>query len=585
MPQAVHLAVLPARGDVIHYVVGDGMTTIGSSPDADVFLPDPELAAIHARIEARATGYVLVREAQPLLVNGHRAHKHLLEPYDSIVLGKNALSFRPGRAPSKRETSNLEAIRKLHAFARRILAHEDPETLAPQLVDDLLTLTGAQRGTIVRFGADDDPSSLATATQGSFSGPEIAYSRTLLARMQREGKGLLVEDALHDPELRDALSLVGVPSFSAVIVPIASEGRLLGALYVSGKALHSSSLDLLELYAGHAGLLLESERRTRLLEARLDDQVDVDDATLLIGQSPPMLVVKRIVAKVAASRAPVLVTGDTGTGKEVVAREIHRLSSRARGPFVAVNCGAIPHELLASELFGHVRGAFSQAHKDRLGYFRSADGGTLLLDEIGEMPLAQQVALLRVLAEERVTPVGSDASIPIDVRLVFATNRPLEAEVAAGRFRQDLFFRIAVVTVALPSLHERGGDVLRLAEHFLRHHAREQRAPEVRFSDEALAAIRRGPWEGNVRQLDASVRRAVLLRDGDVLTVSDLGLRETTSATPNASEPVVRPLSMARDEFLRGYVRDVVERMGGNRTAAADALLVTPRTIFKYLEE
>jgi DNA-binding NtrC family response regulator len=583
MPQTVHLAVLPARGDVTHHAVGE-VTTIGSSPDADVFLPDPELAAVHIRIEARGGGHVLIREAQPLLVNGHRAHKHLLEAYDSIVIGKNTLSFRPGPPPSRRENHGLEAIRRLHAFARRVLGHEDPDTLAPLLVADLLHLTGAQRGTIVRFGADDDPSSLVTATQGSFSGPEIAYSRTLLSRMQREGKGIFVDDALHDPELRDAQSLVGSPSFSAAIVPMYSEGRLLGALYISGKSLQASALDLLELYADHAVMLLESERRNRALEARLDEPLAAtDDASLIVGVSPPMLAVKKVIRKVAASRAPLLVTGETGTGKEVVAREIHRLSSRARGPFVAVNCGSIPHELLASELFGHTRGAFSNAHKDRLGYFRSADGGTLLLDEIGEMPLAQQVALLRVLAEEKVTPVGSDTSVPIDVRVLFATNRPLEAEVAAGRFRQDLFFRIAVVTVELPPLRERGGDILRLAEFFLRHHAREQRAPDVRFSDQALAAIRSTHWEGNVRQLDAAVRRGVLLRETDVLTPDDLGIESRTSSI--APDGVVRPLAMARDEFLRDYVRGIVERMGGNRTAAADALLVTPRTIFKYLEE
>jgi DNA-binding NtrC family response regulator len=249
-----------------------------------------------------------------------------------------------------------------------------------------------------------------------------------------------------------------------------------------------------------------------------------------------------------------------------------------------VNCGAIPHELLASELFGHKRGAFTGASADRLGFFRSAEGGTLFLDEVGEMPLTQQVSLLRVLQEERVSPVGSEDSVPVDVRVVCATNRNLQEEVQAGRFRQDLYFRLAVVEVRLPALRERPGDVLRLAQHFLRRFAKEQNNTALTFSDDALIALQRARWEGNVRELEASIRRAVLMAEDSTIGARELGLTAPNQGSMPPA-PLVRPLSMARDEFLRGYVREVVERFGGNRTAAADALMVSARTVFKYMDE
>ncbi|NOU34319.1 MAG: sigma-54-dependent Fis family transcriptional regulator, partial [Polyangiaceae bacterium] len=259
---------------------------------------------------------------------------------------------------------------------------------------------------------------------------------------------------------------------------------------------------------------------------------------------------------------------------------IHRLSPRAAGPFVALNCGAIPEGLLGSELFGHVRGAFTSASHDRLGAFRSAQGGTLFLDEIGEMPLGQQVALLRALQEHEVTPVGSERLIPVDVRIVLATHRDLEAEVTAGRFRQDLYYRIAVLSVEVPPLRARGGDVLLLAEHFLR-----LRAPGriLSLSDAAVRVLTEAPFPGNVRELEALMARAALLAEGETIEPSAL---EGHGARPSAPPaPMVRPLSLVRDEYLRTYVRKVVDHFGGNRTQAADALMVSVRTVFKYLEE
>jgi transcriptional regulator with GAF, ATPase, and Fis domain len=599
-------------GGVSFFPLDAEVVRIGAAPEAELFLSDPELSGIHARVEQREEGYVLVREQNPLLVNGMRVRVHVLAPFDMVVIGKNALSFRPGPAPKMEAIaasaassagatlagggqgarggppSHLDAIRRLTSFAARAQEGENPAILAERLMGDLLALTGATRGTLVRLSQDEDPVSLVACTQGSFSGGEVVVSRTLLAKMRALGQPLFVENTLADPDLVGAASIAGEPALSALCAPIFSEGRIVGAIYFSARAssrMTRDALELVELYATHAVSILESERK----QARLTERLDLlgekkDDDSLIVGESEPIGVLKKTLRKVSGSRAPVLVTGETGTGKELVAKEIHRLSTRARGPFIAVNCGAIPHELLASELFGHKRGAFTGASADRLGFFRSAEGGTLFLDEVGEMPLSQQVSLLRVLQEERVSPVGSEDSVPVDVRVVCATNRNLQEEVQAGRFRQDLYFRLAVVEVRLPPLRERPGDVLRLATHFLRRFAKEQGNTALTFSDDALLALQRARWEGNVRELEASIRRAVLMAEENHIGATELGLvAPNVGSMPPA--PLVRPLSMARDEFLRNYVREVVERFGGNRTAAADALMVSARTVFKYMDE
>jgi DNA-binding NtrC family response regulator len=617
-PKNAHFVVLQAQsgraftsgagvlpGGVSFFPLDRDVVRVGAATECELFLSDPELSGVHARVERRDEGFVLVREQNPLLVNGMRVRVHVLAPFDMVVIGKNALSFRVG-APPKIEAApaaspsggtggttpaHLDAMRRLTAFAARAQEGDNPALLAERLMSDLMALTGATRGTLVRLSSDEDPVSLVACTQGSFSGGEVVVSRTLLAKMRARGQAIFVANTLTDPDLMGAESIAGEPALSALCAPVVSEGRIVGAIYFSARAssrMTRDALELVELYATHAVNILESERR----KARLTERLDLlgekqDDESLVVGESEPVLALKKTLRKVAASRAPVLVTGETGTGKELVARELHRLSPRARGPFIAVNCGAIPHELLASELFGHKKGAFTGAQSDRLGFFRSAEGGTLFLDEVGEMPLTQQVALLRVLQEERVVPVGSEESVPVDVRVVCATNRNLQDEVQAGRFRQDLFFRLAVVEVKLPALRDRPGDVMRLAQYFLRRATREANlpgAPVLSFGDDALVAMQRARWEGNVRELEASIRRAVLMVEGTVIGAKELGLTlPTTGSMPPA--PLVRPLSMARDEFLREYVHQVVARFGGNRTAAADALMVSARTVFKYMDE
>jgi transcriptional regulator with PAS, ATPase and Fis domain len=273
----------------------------------------------------------------------------------------------------------------------------------------------------------------------------------------------------------------------------------------------------------------------------------------------------------------VLVTGETGTGKELIAHEIHRRSPRKAGPFVAINCGAIPENLLESELFGHAKGAFTGAVSNKPGRFQTANGGTLFLDEIGEMPPALQVKLLRALQERTVTRVGENKAEPIDIRVVAATNKELEEEMKQGRFREDLFYRINVVHLHLPPLRERGEDAVMLAKWFLGRAIRELGSKVKGFSPQALVAVKRFRWPGNIRQLENRIKKAVVLAEKPLINPDDLELR------PEQLEPIL-PLAQARDEWQKRYINEILDRNGGNRTKTAKDLGVDPRTIFRHLE-
>jgi DNA-binding NtrC family response regulator len=275
----------------------------------------------------------------------------------------------------------------------------------------------------------------------------------------------------------------------------------------------------------------------------------------------------------------VLVTGESGTGKELVARALHAAGPRARRPFVALNCAALPAELAEAELFGHVRGAFTGAVHDRAGLFEAADGGTLFLDEIGDMPLGLQAKLLRVLEAGEVTRVGATRPVAVDVRVVAATHRGLDALVAAGRFRDDLRYRVAVLTVELPPLRERREDVPALAAHFLAHFAERHAVPPRPLADDARRALLAHDWPGNVRELRNAIERALLLADGDAIAAADLPAEVRGSTAPlrpaeaaAADLPFVEARRRALDAFDRAFLAAALERHGGNVSAAARVL-------------
>jgi len=284
------------------------------------------------------------------------------------------------------------------------------------------------------------------------------------------------------------------------------------------------------------------------------------------------------VAKIASTDISVLITGETGTGKELIAREIHLRSPRARGPFISINCGAIPENLLESELFGHVKGSFTGAVANRIGKFHAADKGTLFLDEIGEMPMQLQVKILRALQEKVVQRVGDNRVEPVDIRVIAATNRDLDVEIKAARFREDLYYRLNVVNLHLPPLRERGDDILVIARYLLARYAPGYGNRVRGFSPNATVAMRKYRWPGNIRELENRLKKAIVLADRALLGPEDLDLK------PDDLAPIL-PLSDAKEKFQRDYINEVLALNNGNRTKTARDLGVDPRTIFRHLEK
>jgi len=313
---------------------------------------------------------------------------------------------------------------------------------------------------------------------------------------------------------------------------------------------------------------------------------EYSEASGLVGHSHKMIELYKEIALVAASRSTVLITGESGTGKELVARALHRNSPRASGAFVAVNCGAITETLLESELFGHVKGSFTGASADKRGLFEEANEGTILLDEIGETSLALQVKLLRVLQEGEIRRVGSAKSVRVDVRVLAATNRDLEREVKEGRFREDLYYRLSVVTLRVPPLRERGEDLPLLAAHSLRQ-AREAGARAETISEEALATLNSYDWPGNVRELENTIAHAALYARGKVITPEDLPSRIRNHSRSLESESKMQAIFKelpSLDELERRYLIHVLQAVNGSRTRAAEVLEIDRRTLYRMAE-
>jgi DNA-binding NtrC family response regulator len=383
--------------------------------------------------------------------------------------------------------------------------------------------------------------------------------------------------------LRPTLEVVIMTAFADV--DLAVEAMRAGAYNFITKPFQSN--DAVVLTVTKAAQHRQLADRARALEQRLASE---DRFGELIGTSPKMREVYRLIEEVAPTASTVLILGESGTGKELVARALHDRSPRASKPFIAVNCGAISAEVVESELFGHVRGAFTGAHAPRAGLFESANGGTLFLDEVGDLPLAAQVKLLRALQEGEVKRVGSDETRKVDARVVAATNIDLTTRIEAGTFRRDLYYRLDVFAIALPPLRERGDDAALLASTLIRRIAKRIGRKEKGLADDAIAAIRAYSWPGNVRELENAMERACILARGDVVHAGDLPFRMSdASQLAPVSAPVSGPPSTARamktddlielpyteakkralERFDDYYVREIVLRSNGNASEAA----------------
>ena len=567
------------------------LTTLAAAPDSDVRVP--ELRGVVA-IEFDGESFTATAlEGAQLVVNGKRRGRHRLADGDTMELGSTQLVFQSGeRVPTpapiqrngQRDSQSL-AMSRLAEFAGQLASEPGVDTALTRLLDALIEVVRADKGFVLVLN-DGTPQVLKAR---NFQRENVAdaverLSDTIVRRVLETRQPLCIEDALHDSQFNASESVVSLKLASVMCLPLVMRGELLGAIYVGNDKLTNlftdRELEVATSFCSTAVLLVELGRQLdelradkRALLERLEEHAYGD----IIGACEAMRDIFRKVDKVAGTDISVLVTGETGTGKELIAREIHRRSPRKNGPFVAINCGAIPENLLESELFGHAKGAFTGAVASRPGRFQSAHGGTLFLDEIGEMPAALQVKLLRALQEHAVTRVGENKAEPVDIRVVAATNKDLDEEMKGGRFREDLYYRVNVVQLHLPPLHDRGEDAVTLAKWFLGRAARELGSKVKGFSPQALVAIKRFRWPGNIRQLENRIKKAVVLAEKPLIGPDDLELR------PEQLEPIL-PLAEARDEWQKRYINEVLERNGGNRTKTAKDLGVDPRTIFRHLE-
>ncbi len=590
------LYIKPPGKDALQVPLFKRITSLGRAAGNDVVVDDPQIP--ETALTLTADGATWVVEALPgatLLFGGKKRRRQVLGIGQSFAVGETVIEIRPETAPvatstprtpaRKDKRERIFALGTLHEFSRRLLGGYDLPRLLDALLDAIIEVTGADKGFLILI--EDGELHIQSARNLDQQTIDDAVSRvsdSIIAKVVRDREPIIVSDAMRDEAFSASESVVNLKLCSVMCVPLLHKGDLMGLIYVGNDSIvdlfEPEDLEILTIFAAQASLILANAllvndltRETESLRRALEDKRFGE----IIGACDAMRDVFRKIEKVAGTDISVLITGETGTGKELVAREIHRRSPRAEGPFVAINCGAIPETLLESELFGHVRGAFTGAVSNREGRFQAAHGGTLFLDEIGELPPQLQVKLLRAIQEKTVTRVGDVRAQSVDIRILAATNRDLKEEIRAGRFREDLYYRLNVITLHLPPLRERGDDVLVIARYLLETFAAEHGSKVRTFSPAALKAIRRYTWPGNIRQLENRLRKAVVLAEGSAVTPEDLDLDE-------GSFEALQPLQQALEAFKAEYINRALERNGGNRTKTARDLGVDPRTIFRHLE-
>jgi len=565
----------------------------GSATDNDVVLTGGGALPHHAHVVFDKQTFTLSTTDNDanLVVLGKSKKTHKLVDRDLVMLGEHILRFSvtdpaPGprpKAPSS--NSDLSRFAALHRFAQKLMGNMALEPLLAAMLDELILLTRADKAFLL-LALDGKPK--VHVARNIDSEPLVrgdeAISDSIVLKVLDSGQPLIVADALSHDVFRQSKSVMRLKLSSVMCVPLKARGVTLGLIYLGNdNAVNHFSTDLLDavmVFAAEAGLILDNALARRDLEVKVENlALEIADRRFgeLIGACDPMRDIYKKISRIATTDISVLIEGETGTGKELVARAIHQKSNRANGPFIVINCGAIPENLLESELFGHVRGAFTGAVATVQGKFQAAHGGTLFLDEVGEMPLPLQVKILRAIQERVVQKVGDTKGEQVDIRFVAATNKRLLEEVKTGAFREDLYYRLNVVTLSLPALRERDDDPVLIARFFVNRFGKDMIGREVTLSREAARAIKRWRWPGNIRELENRIKKAIVFSDNGVITPDNLDLAE------DAFEPILS-LADAREVWQREYINKVLALNDGNRTKTARDLDVDPRTIFRHLE-
>jgi transcriptional regulator with GAF, ATPase, and Fis domain len=570
------------------------ITSIGSSDDCDIVLPDPLVAESFGHIHFDGQTYTIstMSKKGDMTVNGKRRKKHKLSHEDKLIVGAIEMRFSlMDEKPASEEeaavtVADIDGYEKLYSFSARLMQKHELTELLNELMDSIIELTNADKGFLILMDGDHlDIKVARNLKQENIADAVSQLSDSIIAKVIRGKKPVIISDAMNDEEFANSKSVMKLKLTSVICAPLLERGKVIGLIYVG----NDSIVDLFTEDVMRAMTVFAAQASLIVSNALLLDELKVDRANLtqrlkdlrfgeIVGTSPAMQDVFRKVEKVASTDISVFITGETGTGKELVARELHRRSPRKDKSFITINCGAIPENLLESELFGHVKGAFTGAVSNKRGKFQAADSGTLFLDEIGEMPMPLQVKILRAIQEKVVVRVGDTRPETVDIRILAATNRNLEEEIKANRFREDLYYRLNVVNLHLPPLRDRGEDVLVIARYLLSRYSKEYESNVKGLSPNASVAIRKYKWPGNIREMENRLKKAIVLAEGTLLGPDDLGLVGDVL-------PTILPLSQAKEQFQRQYINEILALNNGNRTKTARDLGVDPRTVFRHLEK
>jgi transcriptional regulator with GAF, ATPase, and Fis domain/pSer/pThr/pTyr-binding forkhead associated (FHA) protein len=584
----------PAKG--ASRPLGEGVVTIGRDPSSTLALGDAAASRNHCAITGVQDVFTL-RDLDSLngtFVNGVPVRERALAHGDEIRVGGIVFAFLdhgedtpapPTPALDEKEIRFGSTVRLRpedgadHEAERSRTAAE----LGERLLDLAFRVLPAEHGALVVSGLG--PGDLSVVSSRSREGGSATPSRTVVSRVLADGEALLSNDLLARDDLRSAGSLVASCVTAVAAVPLVSRGHPCGVLYLDAGGDASFPGDRLALLLGLANLAapaLETLRRLEWLEAerRRLDAVAYPDAGLL-GETPRMKEVHKLLARAGPTDSTVLIFGESGTGKELAARALHEASPRARRPFVALHGAALSETLLESELFGHERGAFTGAVAQTRGKLEIADGGTLFLDEVGELPVGTQVKLLRVLETRMFERVGGTRPVHVDIRLIAATNRDLSVAIKEDRFREDLFYRLNVLSVTLPPLRERREDIPLLTSHFVARCARRYGKPIAGVTPEARAALSRYDWPRNVRELSNAIERAFVLADGPLLGLEDLP--EPLAERAHSPEAPLARYHAAVNEAKRHVILAALSEAGGRITEAARLLGVHPNYLHRLI--
>jgi len=613
----------PLKGKTL--ALTDEEISVGREPSNKLWAADSAMSRRHCAIVKQEDGRFLLSDLggrNRTRVNGKKIEKHELCHQDQISVGNSRLVFllgdeepiaernplelddttveedvvaslrpedstylHPERASGQPKVERLAAdLRTVLKIATHIGRIRDEGGLQWQLLGMLFDIVPAQRGAILFLdGAGEIARS---AAWDRLHGPEVPVrvSRTLLKKITAERTGFLLDNIKRSP-LGQAASLQSAGVKSALCVPLLLADRVSGVIYLDTWSPESPfDSDHLQLITAVAGLISLAWENVQHLEKLREEntylQEEMNLTHELVGDSPRMRAVYELIRRVAATDSTVLIQGESGTGKELVARAIHNSSSRADGPFVAVNCAAITETLLESELFGHEKGAFTGAVAQKKGKVELADGGTLFLDEIGEFAVALQAKLLRVLQEREFERVGGTRPMKIDVRFVAATNRGLLQAVEAGTFRRDLYHRLNVVSITLPPLRERAEDIPLMADYFVNKASRKCRMRPKPISAEAQACLLSYDWPGNVRELEHAMERALVLGSSDQILPEDLPAEIFESAP---EEPSSAHYQNVVKEQRKQVVQKAMQQSNGNYIAAAKVLGIHPNSLLRLI--